>query len=166
VAQDDMNFWRKCSTCKKPIRFGAVYWICSVSTCNRKRSGMVFCSDTCWDVHVPVMNHRESSCMERKAPAQQPTGPVSGGRPASSSSDSSSPEDEILVVASKLKDYIRQQAGMNTSGNVLTALSDYIRTLSDAAIVKARADGRETVMAQDLIEPKIRSSGVIRRRPA
>ncbi len=58
--------------------------------------------------------------------------------------------DEVLVVASKLKNYIREKSdGMNTSANVLTALSDKIRELCDRAIENARADGRKTVKDRD-----------------
>jgi hypothetical protein len=64
----DEDFWRKCNSCKKAIGFGALYWICNVSTCNRKRTGLVFCSVSCWDAHVPMMNHRESWAEEKRAP--------------------------------------------------------------------------------------------------
>lgn len=60
--------WRLCSSCKKPIAFGAMYWVCNVSTCNRKRTAKSFCSVMCWDAHVPLMNHRESWAEERFAP--------------------------------------------------------------------------------------------------
>ena len=53
--------------------------------------------------------------------------------------------EEVLVVASKLKSYIREKSGMNTSASVLTALSDRIRELCDQAIENARNDGRKTV---------------------
>ena len=46
------------------------YWVCNVSTCNRKRVGFVFCSVTCWDSHLPLMNHREAWAEERKSPTQ------------------------------------------------------------------------------------------------
>ena len=36
---------------------------------------------------------------------------------------------EVLVVASKLKNYIRAKSGMNTSGSVMEALSGRIRAL-------------------------------------
>ena len=58
-------------------------------------------------------------------------------------------EEEILVVVSKLKQYIRSVSGMNTAGNVATALSDTIRKLCDQAIEKAKTDGRKTVMDRD-----------------
>lgn len=58
-------------------------------------------------------------------------------------------EKEILVVVSKLKNYIRSVSGMNTAGNVVPALSDTIRNLCDQAIDKARSDGRKTVMGRD-----------------
>ena len=54
------SFWRRCSSCKKEIAFGAPHWICSVSSCNRKGSSYVFCSVGCWDAHVPIMRHREA----------------------------------------------------------------------------------------------------------
>ncbi len=58
-------------------------------------------------------------------------------------------DKEILVVASKLKKYIRSTAGMSTAANVAPALSDIIRTLVTEAIEKAKADRRKTVMDRD-----------------
>ena len=63
-----------------------------------------------------------------------------------SNSDS---EKEILVVVSKLKNYIRSMSGMNTAGSVAPALSDIIRHLCDQAIEKAKTDGRKTIMDRD-----------------
>jgi hypothetical protein len=62
-----------------------------------------------------------------------------------------SSEKEILVVVSKLKNYIRSASGMNTAGSVAPKLSDIICTLCDQAIEKARADGRKTVMDRDFM---------------
>jgi histone H3/H4 len=59
-------------------------------------------------------------------------------------------DKDILVVVSKLKNYIRARSGMNTSGNVAAALSDHVRRLADEAIENARKDGRKTVMDRDL----------------
>jgi histone H3/H4 len=56
---------------------------------------------------------------------------------------------EILVVASKLKNYIRGKSGMNTSGAVIDVLSGKIRGLCDQAIEAAKRDGRKTVMDRD-----------------
>ncbi len=58
-------------------------------------------------------------------------------------------DKEILVVASKLKKYIRSTAGMSTAANVAPALSDIIRSLCAQAIDKAKADRRKTVMDRD-----------------
>ena len=58
-------------------------------------------------------------------------------------------DKEILVVASKIKKYVRSVAGMSTSANILPKLSDAIRSLCDQAIENARADGRKTVMDRD-----------------
>ncbi|MFQ5506476.1 MAG: hypothetical protein ACE5F1_17030 [Planctomycetota bacterium] len=58
-------------------------------------------------------------------------------------------DNEVLVIVSKLKNYIRTTAGMNTAGNVAPALSSIIRRLCDEAVEKARSDGRKTVMDRD-----------------
>ena len=58
-------------------------------------------------------------------------------------------DNEILVVASKLKNYIRDKAGMNTSAGVLAVVSDKIRAMCDQAIENARNDGRKTVKDRD-----------------
>lgn len=59
-------------------------------------------------------------------------------------------EQEVLVVASKVKAYIRAKSGMNTSAAVLDALSAKVRAICDQAIETARADGRKTVMDRDV----------------
>lgn len=167
------DFWRKCSTCKKPIQYLARYHVCTVSTCNKKRGGYIFCSVQCWDVHVPMMNHRNAWSEERRAPskaewaaenAEPQPGPVASSPPAArvmaptaaqgASSDEQTDEggDDILVVASKLKNYIRARSGMNTSASVLDALSDRIRVLADGAIENARIEGRKTVLDRDIPE--------------
>ncbi len=58
-------------------------------------------------------------------------------------------DNEILVVISKVKNYIRSKSGMNTSGGVAPRLSEIIRGMCDEAIERARADGRKTVMDRD-----------------
>ena len=63
--------WRRCSSCKKPINYKTKYWVCNVSTCTRKRTGLIFCDVSCWDAHVPQMNHRESWAEERIAPSRE-----------------------------------------------------------------------------------------------
>jgi hypothetical protein len=62
--------FRPCSSCKTPIGFGALYWVCNVSTCNRPRTGLLFCTVSCWDAHLSVVNHRESWAVERHAPSR------------------------------------------------------------------------------------------------
>lgn len=58
-------------------------------------------------------------------------------------------EQEVLVVVSKLKNYIRSKSGMNTASNVAEKLSEVVRALCDQAMEKAKADGRKTVMDRD-----------------
>ena len=153
-----------------------------MSTCNRKRTGLVFCSVECWDAHVPLYNHRESWALENRSPkvfTQEPEEtPREKGNEETKTASTKKPisdrekfilglddeteseerettmtdgntEKEILVVASKLKNYIRNKSGMNTSAAVVDVLSDKIRELCDQAIEAAKQDGRKTVMDRD-----------------
>ncbi len=182
--------WRPCSSCKSPISYAQSYWVCNVSTCNRKRTGLVFCSVSCWDAHLPVMRHREAWARERRAPTRavwqreqaqsgghaEPGVSKAGADPASRGPRSTprrrlvraqpqaapaSGEEargqklpqEILIIASKLKAYIRARSGMNTSESVLARLSEHVRVLSDRAIAEARRAERKTVMDRDFPDP-------------
>lgn len=62
-------------------------------------------------------------------------------------------DQEVLVVASKLKAYIKSKSDMNTAGNVPGVLSDLIREVADAAIESAKSDGRKTVKDRDIQLP-------------
>lgn len=167
--------WRPCSSCKAPIAFETTYWVCNISTCNRKRTGFVFCSVECWDTHLGVVYHRESYALERRSPSvsqwRREQGPSGGSRTAARSPQpaherpsarpprrivpaSTTPRDEaiprdVLIVSSKLKAYVRARSGMNTSDAALEPLSDAVRRLCDAAIAKARRAERKTVLARD-----------------
>ncbi len=166
--------WRKCSTCKKSINYGSKYFVCSVSTCSGQRTGYIFCSFLCWDAHVPGAKHRDAAALEEMAPKnaqaagggvfvapENPnvstaqagvrrviSGPPQSGSPSASGAGQKLPKD-ILIVASKLKDYIRAKSDMNTSQDVMSVLSDIVRRVADDAIDRARADGRKTVMDRD-----------------
>ena len=56
---------------------------------------------------------------------------------------------DILVVVSKMKKYIKDKSGMNTSGAAGDALSEIIKQKCDRAIENAANDGRRTVMDRD-----------------
>ena len=58
-------------------------------------------------------------------------------------------DKEVLVVASKVKAYIKSQQ-MMTSSDAITALSDKVCGLLDEAIARTKANRRSTVKAQDL----------------
>ncbi|HEY8278011.1 MAG TPA: hypothetical protein VIH99_00215 [Bdellovibrionota bacterium] len=60
--------WRKCSSCKKSLPFSGKHWACNVSTCNRPRTFLAFCSVSCWDAHLGIVRHRESWAEERNSP--------------------------------------------------------------------------------------------------
>jgi hypothetical protein len=149
---DTQANWRRCSSCKEPIGFETPYWVCNVSTCNRKRTGLVFCSVSCWDAHVPLLRHRESSAPRPSGSATRPSAPQgvarsSPPRPAPPRREAL-PRD-ILIVASKLKSYVRARSGMNTSDRVMDALSDRVRSLCDDAIRKAERAERRTLLDRD-----------------
>ena len=159
------SFWKKCSSCKKPIGFGAGYYICSVSTCSGQRTGYVFCSMPCFEVHLPAARHRDAGGIRKTAPMTADVSNVNvadqnAGAPvrrkivpshsgSSLSTASSNTPRDILIVASKLKDYISARADMNTSASVMEVLSDIVRRACDDAIDQARSEGRKTVLDRD-----------------
>ena len=61
--------WKHCNMCKSPIAFQADYFVCSVSTCNRKRTGLIFCSLPCFEAHLPTARHRDAWAETEKAPS-------------------------------------------------------------------------------------------------
>ena len=151
--------WRRCSACKSAIGFGATYWICSVSTCNQKRTGLAFCTVSCWDAHLPVARHREAWAEEQTAPSRAAAGGagsdpskqrriVRPGAPAKSSARA----DDVLIIASRLKDYVRAKSGYNTSDRALGPLSEIVRRACDEAIRSAQREGRRTVLDRDIPE--------------
>lgn len=170
------TYFRLCSSCKKELPFQSAYYVCSVSTCNRKRTGLTFCSLPCFEAHVPTVRHREAWAEQMTAPTREqfereqaeeheaeqraastansaaaPQRRIvgSGPRPGPVAlSDSGLPRD-VLIVVSKLKAYIRARSGMNTSDGAMDVLSDIVRELCDGAIQKAAADGRKTVLDRD-----------------
>lgn len=187
--------WRRCSSCKKPILFGADYFVCNVSTCNRGTKGFVFCTVSCWDAHLGVVRHRESWAEDAKAPTREayereqaggsapkpkasPSKPAASrppagrtvitrkakdaGRdeataasskpavPAATKASSAEPlPDDVLIVISKLKKYVKAKAGFNCSDRVAGPLSDAVRALCDEAIENAMADERKTLLDRD-----------------
>jgi hypothetical protein len=195
MTEPGSNAWMKCSACRKDIPFGAVHWVCSVSTCNRARTQLVFCSVACWDAHLSTIRHREAWAVEERAPSraewaagqhaaatpaarsEAPTAPLhrvpADGAPAPvrvvPSAVSSSPppsavppaltfstayERDMLIVVSKLKKYIKDRSGMNTSDAVADVLSEHVRQICDDAIRAANADGRKTVLDRDVPRPR------------
>lgn len=160
----DDNFWRKCSSCKKPIQFNSTYYVCSVSTCNNQRTGYVFCSVHCFERHLPGARHKDAAAVEMTAPragaaqgaqgAQEPARAparvfATNTPPGKSQTPPSAVSREVLVIASRLKDYIHARSEFNTSASVMEALSDHLRIICDRAIENARAEGRKTVMDRD-----------------
>src|SRR5438132_231221 len=56
------------SVCKGEIKWSAPWFKCTVSTCNRTRVALAFCSTDCWDTHLPEARHRDPGFTEHKAP--------------------------------------------------------------------------------------------------
>jgi hypothetical protein len=157
----EVNYWRKCSACKNPIPFGARYYNCSVSTCNNQRTGYVFCSVPCFERHLPGARHKDAAAVESKAPTagqriivNKPmphaasTGSVTRPQTAPTSPAVATPR-EVLVIASRLKEYIAAISEFNTSASVMDILSDHLRIVCQRGVENARAEGRKTVMERD-----------------
>lgn len=191
------SHWRVCSICRTPIPFEGTYWRCSVSTCNRSRTALSFCSVACWDAHVPTMRHRDAWAEEARAPSRavweaeeqahlaaeqrastrkierptpealrtarptfEPSRPAVGSASGVGGTSEASPRepaplspdtpDEILVVVSKLKAYVKARSDLKTSDGVMPVLSDILRDVCDEAIRRARAAGRLTILDRDL----------------
>jgi len=173
------NIWRNCNICKKGIEFGAEYFLCNVSTCNRKRMGLFFCSLGCFEAHVPMERHRDAWAEKEKAPSQAaweasqssldaaPQGaepstlaspapartavpqPAATRRVVSSTEQAPEVTIDVLVVVSKLKKYVKDWSGMNTSDGAISVLSDHLRELCREATRQAGLDGRRTVLDRD-----------------
>ena len=161
--------WKNCTSCRKDIDFNTTYWECSVSTCNRKRLGLFFCTVACWDAHLPEARHREAWAIEKRSPTKAEwdrsnsddaapaaiKSSASAGvrRTVSAGGDSSSDENlpvDVLVVVSKLKKYIKAKSDMKTSETAIPVLSRELRRICDRAIRVAAQNGRKTVMDRDV----------------
>ena len=59
-------------------------------------------------------------------------------------------EQETLVVASKVKAYIKEKSDLKCSASVIDALSEKVRAICDAAIENARGGKRKTVQDKDV----------------
>lgn len=168
LASDDI--WRNCNICKAGIGFGAEYFVCSVSTCNRKRTGLNFCGLSCFEAHLPSARHRDAWAESQRAPsraewqaalesganddvpdergpAQSPIGTRT--RVVTAASGAEPDSSEVLVVVSKLKKYVKDWSGMNTSDSASAVLSDHLRELCREASRQAGLDGRRTVLDRD-----------------
>ena len=60
---------------------------------------------------------------------------------------------EALVVASKVKKMIKDEAGLSTSAQAIDQLTIRIQTICTQAIANAKADKRKTVMDRDFSAP-------------
>ncbi len=59
--------------------------------------------------------------------------------------------EDILVVTSKVKKYIKEKGQMNTSAETIDMLTKAVERLCAKGMESAKADGRKTVMARDII---------------
>jgi hypothetical protein len=190
TALADDGTWKHCNICKAPMAFEAEYFVCSVTTCNRKRTGLLFCSLSCFEAHLPTARHRDAWAERERAPsraewqaalaaeaAEAGNAPAAGDAPgprarpeparaggaepparrvveARAAAAPAAPNEgaeahEVLVVVSKLKKYVRDWSGMNTSDGAMAILSDHLRELCRDATRQAGLEGRRTVLDRD-----------------
>ena len=149
--------WRTCRICEKAIAHSQSYFRCSDPSCNSEPEPLVFCSTACWEAHQATAQHPGASAQPAVAPPAGASA-VDDDKPASDGDgDGGGGGGEVLVVASRLKQYIRQRSGMSTSDRVLSALSHHLRQLADRAVASATKDKRKTVLERDVrpfTEPK------------
>ncbi len=175
-AFSEKSCWKRCSTCKKEIPFGGIYHLCSVSTCRRKTTGLVFCSVSCWDAHLGFANHRSSYAEEATAPSYQLHAedkhdsdlqerktvpqekrlrrimlPSKNAATHPTPHHTSNIETDTLVVVSKIKNLIREQSDFNTSQCAIDALTKKVIDECLKAIDHAKASERKTVMGRDVL---------------
>jgi histone H3/H4 len=62
---------------------------------------------------------------------------------------------EVLVVASKVKTFIKENGECNTSSETIEALSKAVEKVLSNAIASAKAQGRKTVMARVIAVPGV-----------
>lgn len=114
----------------------------------------------CFESHLPGARHRDAGAIEKTAPAKIESSGGETRAPARivvkaaenstiGSSATNALPNEVLIIASRLKDYIQARAGFNTSGAVMDVLSEHVRRLCDEAIDHARAEGRKTILDRD-----------------
>lgn len=58
---------------------------------------------------------------------------------------------DVLVVTSKVKKFIKENGDCNTSSETIDVLSRAVKTLCEKGFESAKADGRKTVMARDIV---------------
>ena len=119
-----------------------------------------FCSVDCWDVHRSIMSHRSTGAEECQSPTKEAWRAVQASEPKVRhvSANNRSQErtqlsevntEDILVVVSKLKNYVKERSGLNTSSDVMPELSRIIRETCDKAIENANKSERKTLIARD-----------------
>lgn len=58
---------------------------------------------------------------------------------------------DVLVVTSKVKKFIKESGNCNTSSETVAVLSKAVEILCRKGVESAKADGRKTVMARDIV---------------
>jgi len=125
----------------------------------------------CWDAHLGFANHRSSFAEERRSPSKDtylrelsaaeanPSLKSAGEKPARrriiarNEKEPAAPakiQTDTLVVVSKVKQLIKDQADFNTSQCAIEALTEKVIQECLKAIAEARRAERKTVMGRDI----------------
>lgn len=148
--ENTVTEWRKCSSCKKPISFNKNYYECSVSTCTGARTGYVFCSVSCWEVHLPGAKHRNAGAIEKRSPTLQqyqsalaqadvPSSSLLTSKVTTATAESGSQPQRRIIINQPTA--VSPGSAINTLGNkstmanevlvVVSKMKQHIRDLSD-----------------------------------
>lgn len=149
MSEQDQTYWRKCGSCKKEIQYNSTYQVCGASSCQK----FAYCTVDCWSLHDSIMNHKNGWCEDRISPKKEQEGVrrlvIPQKVTTQTTQTSNALENEILIVASKLKQYIKDKHDLSTSADVMDVLSTKVRRLTDQAALKAKSEGRKTLMDRD-----------------
>ena len=101
------------------------------------------------------MNHKSSWAEEKRSPRREEAVLEASEAPRriivtpKQTISESHESNEVLIVASKLKQYIKDKYDMNTAASVMDSLSRNVRRMTDRAAEKAKSEGRKTIMDRD-----------------
>jgi hypothetical protein len=89
----------------------------------------------------------------RRVVGDAPSAPVTAAPSSTGVNLQEVVDNEMLIVISKMKKYIKDRSGMNCGDAVGDLLSEHVRAICDEAIRAAARNERKTVLERDVPRP-------------